>query len=69
MVPVPEIKVPPATGPLVGLRPVTLGTAAEVNWSADEVAEVPLVVVTVTSKVPAVPAGEVAAIWVAEVTE
>ena len=37
------------------------------NWSADEVAEVPPVVVTVTSTVP-LPAGEVAVIEVAEST-
>ena len=37
------------------------------NWSADEVAEVPPTVVTVTSTVP-VPAGDVAVIWVAEFT-
>ena len=38
------------------------------NWSADEVADVPLAVVTVTSTVPAVPAGLVAVICVAELT-
>ena len=37
------------------------------NWSAADVAEVPPAVVTVTSTVP-VPAGEVAVIWVAELT-
>jgi hypothetical protein len=38
-----------------------------VNWSAADVAEVPPVVVTLTSTV-AVPAGDVAVIWVAELT-
>jgi len=38
-----------------------------VNWSAADVAEVPPVVVTLISTVP-VPAGEVAVIWVAELT-
>ncbi|MHC2619285.1 hypothetical protein ACVIW2_001317 [Bradyrhizobium huanghuaihaiense] len=37
------------------------------NWSAAEVAEVPPAVVTLTSTVP-LPAGEVAVIWVAELT-
>ena len=38
------------------------------KWSAEEVAEVPPVVVTVTSTVAAACAGEVAVIWVAETT-
>ena len=38
------------------------------NWSAEPVAEVPPGVVTVTSTVPALPAGEVAVIEVAELT-
>ena len=37
------------------------------NWSAADVADVPPAVVTLTSTVP-VPAGEVAVIWVAELT-
>ncbi|PIT03974.1 hypothetical protein TSA1_26780 [Bradyrhizobium nitroreducens] len=37
------------------------------NWSAAEVADVPPVVVTLISTVP-VPAGDVAVIWVAELT-
>ena len=37
------------------------------NWSAADVAEVPPAVVTLTSTVP-VPAGDVAVIWVAELT-
>ena len=36
-------------------------------WSAADVADVPPVVVTLTSTVP-VPAGDVAVIWVAELT-
>ena len=36
--------------------------------SADEVAEVPPAVVTVTSTVPAEPAGALAVIWAAELT-
>jgi hypothetical protein len=39
-----------------------------VNWSAEEVAEMPPGVVTVMSTVPAVPAGLVALIWLAELT-
>ena len=37
------------------------------NWSAADVADVPPAVVTLTSTVP-VPAGDVAVIWVAELT-
>ena len=33
-VPVMTTEVPPATGPLVGLRLVTVGTATYVNWTA-----------------------------------
>ena len=69
LAPVPVTTVPPATGPAVGLMAVTVGTAAGVNWSAEDVGEVPLAVVTVMCWVPPEPAGEVAAIWVAEVTE
>jgi len=39
-----------------------------VNWSANEVALVPLALVTVTSNVPADPPGAIAVIWVAEST-
>jgi hypothetical protein len=39
-----------------------------VNWSADEVAEVPPAVVTVTLTVPADSAGDVAVMEVAELT-
>ena len=44
---------PPALLPLLGLTALTTGvgcvTALAVNWSAEEVEEVPLVVVTTTS--------------------
>ncbi len=57
--------VPPAAGPELGLIPVTAGAGATyVNWSTDEVAEVPLAVTTVTSTVP-VPTGLVATTCVA----
>jgi hypothetical protein len=57
-----ETTVPPAVLPPVGLIDVTVGTdgAVYVKWSEDPVDEVPLGVVTVTSTVPAVPAGEYA---------
>ena len=54
--------VPPARGPLVGEMPVMVGTAMYVNWSAAEMPLVPPGVVTVTSTVPADPAGEAAVI-------
>jgi hypothetical protein len=57
--------VPPAVVPVVGEMPVTVGVvtaAVYVYWSADEVADVPPGVVTVTSTVPAEPAGAVAVI-------
>jgi hypothetical protein len=60
LVPVIVTLVPPASGPALGLTPVTVGAATYVNWSLDEVAEVPPGVVTVTSTVPALSAGEVA---------
>ena len=63
-VPVIVTVVPPAAGPEPGLIADTLGAARYVNWSSDEVAEVPAAVVTVTSTVP-VPAGLVATICVA----
>jgi hypothetical protein len=56
-VPVIVTVVPPDVGPAVGLTPVTVGAATYVNRSADEVADVPPAVVTVTSTVPAVPEG------------
>src|SRR6202021_1098805 len=67
LVPVMVTVVPPAWGPDVGEIEVTVGLAMLVNWSAAEVADVHPAVVTLTSTVP-VPAGEVAVIWVAEVT-
>ena len=67
-VPVTVTVVPPATGPDAGVIPVTVGTGSYVNWSAGEVALVPPGVVTVTSTVPAVPAGETAVMLVAETT-
>ena len=66
-VPVRVTTVPPATGPLAGLSEVTAGAAAYVNWLAVAVADVPpAVVVAVTLTVPAVPAGAVALIEVAD---
>jgi hypothetical protein len=52
-VPVIVTGVPPPLGPDVGAMEVTVGTSAKVKWSADETTEVPPVVVTVTSTVPA----------------
>jgi hypothetical protein len=62
--------VPPPVLPDDGLIPVTAGrdAATKVNWSADEVVEVPLGVVTVMSTVPAARAGDVAVIWLSERT-
>ena len=66
-VPVMVIRVPPISGPLFGLTPVTVGAvgggAVQVNWSAELVFDVPADVTTVTSAdAPAVPAGLVAVI-------
>jgi hypothetical protein len=68
LVPVTETEVPPPVGPDDGLTAVTVGTAANVKWSALEVTEVPNGVVTVTSTVAADSAGETAVICVAELT-
>ena len=68
LVPVIVTLVPPAKGPELGEIPVTVGAVTYVNWSLEPVALVPLVVVTVISTVPALPAGEVAVIWVVELT-
>jgi len=57
--PVTVTEVPPVVGPPSGLTPVT-SSVPKVNWSAEEVDEVPLPVVTVTSTEPAAPAGDVA---------
>jgi hypothetical protein len=67
-VPVMLTLVPPAVGPAFGLTAVTVGAAWYVKWSAEVAVEVPLEVVTVTSTVPADPAGELAVIEVAEFT-
>ena len=69
LVPVIVTRVPPAAGPLVGLRPVTTGAAATVyvNSSAGETADVPPGVVTVTFTTP-VPAGLSAVIEVSLTT-
>jgi hypothetical protein len=66
-VPVTVTVVPPASGPVAGVTPVTVGTGSYVYWSAAEVALVPPGVVTVISTVP-VPAGETVVILVAETT-
>src|SRR5208283_1539080 len=67
-VPVTVTVVPPATGPAAGEMPVTAGTGSYVNWSDAEVALIPPGVVTVTSTVPAEPAGETAVILVPDTT-
>jgi hypothetical protein len=68
-VPVITTEVPPAARPLIGDIAVIVGTATYVNWSALLVALVPPAVVTVTSSTtPALPAGEVVVMDVAEVT-
>ncbi len=65
-VPVMVTDVPPAAGPEVGLIEVTVGTGVvvKVKMSAEEVAEVPVALVTVTFTVPTAPAGETAVIEV-----
>nr|WP_263866878.1 hypothetical protein [Paenibacillus rhizovicinus] len=67
-VPVSVTLVPPDVGPDVGDTLVIVGTAMYVYWSAADVADVPPVVVTLTSTVPELPAGAVAVIDVAEFT-
>ena len=62
-VPVIATEVPPAVGPWLGDKPVTVGVpgdALKVKWSAEEVAEVPAALTTVISTVAAVWAGETA---------
>jgi hypothetical protein len=68
LVPVMPTLVPPAVVPLLGESEVIDGAAvlSQVNWSADEVDEVPLLVVTVIWTVPADPAGAVAVMLVSE---
>ena len=68
LVPVMVTEVPPAVGPEVGATELTVGAATKVKSSAEEIADVPPAVVTVTSTVPAACAGEVAVIWVSETT-
>src|SRR5260370_987582 len=53
---------------LVGRPAAVVGGVAYVNWSAAEVAEVPLTLVTVISTTPAACAGAVAVICVVELT-
>src|SRR5205823_3600146 len=60
--------VPPPVGPLLGLTAVTVGMAKKVNWSAGDVAEVPPVVVIVTSTVPGEGEGVTAVVCVGELT-
>jgi hypothetical protein len=69
-VPVTMTDVPPTVRPEVGLRRVTVGAggAVNVNWSALEVADVPLAVVTVMSTVPALSAGAMALTEPSELT-
>jgi hypothetical protein len=67
--PLPEMVIadPPAVAPPVGLMAVTTGAASNVNWSADDVPELPSGVVTVRSTVPE-PAALTAVIDVDELT-
>ena len=67
---VPEMvtDVPPAVAPEVGDMDVMVGGRTNVNWSADEVALVPYVVVTVTLTVPADSAGDMAVMESGEFT-
>jgi hypothetical protein len=67
-VPVNVTVVPPVVGPAVGEMLVIVGAPMNVYWSAADVADVPPAVVTLTSTVPALPAGAVAVICVAEFT-
>jgi len=60
LIPVMTTLVLPAVGPLLGVMEVTVGAPMKVNLSPAEVADVPPVVVTVTSTTPALPAGAVA---------
>jgi hypothetical protein len=68
-VPVIVTAVPPASGPAAGATPVTTGSGkVYVKRSAERLAEGPPAVVTVTSTVPAEPAGAVALMRVALTT-
>jgi hypothetical protein len=62
--PVIVTEVPPAAGPVAGEMAVTVGTVTYVNLSADDIAEVPPGVITVTSTIP-VPTGDFVVIDVA----
>jgi hypothetical protein len=68
LLPVIVIVVPPPIGPVEALRFVTTGTpgAANVYWSFDEMADVPLGVGTVMSTSPATCAGAIADIELGE---
>lgn len=68
--PVMVTAVPPPVVPELALRLVMAGTgmAVNVNWSAEEVPDVPLGVTTVMSKVPTDCAGEMAVMLVSETT-
>jgi hypothetical protein len=68
LVPVIVTGAPPAVGPALGATELTVGGATKVKSSAGEVAEVPPVVVTVTSTVPAAWGGVVVLILVLETT-
>jgi hypothetical protein len=52
-VPVIVTELPPETGPASGVTPVTAGAGSYVYWSAGLIAEVPPIVETVMSTVPA----------------
>src|SRR5438874_811325 len=68
LVPVIVTWVPPIVGPLLGPTAVTVGGAANVNWSMEVAAEVPSGLVTKTSIVAAGSAGVVALIWESDTT-
>ena len=69
LLPVMVTDVPPAVDPAEGLTPVIAGPGTlKVNWSADDVLEVPLEFETVISTSPEECIGDVAVIWVAEFT-
>jgi hypothetical protein len=68
LVPVMVTVAPPAIEPAVGITELTLGIGTNVNWSADEVADVPPTVITVTSTVPVLAAGVTAVMDMGELT-
>ena len=65
LVPVMVTVVPPLPPPVAGETAVTVGAAVKVKLSAEDVAEVPSALVTVTSTAAADSAGVVATIWLA----